>query len=127
MATVKELEAKIAQLEAANAKQEADAQAFLAAFPALLKAALDEVVKPMADEIIHLRGRIDDAARVFVELHKAATPLPAPTTKRIPRDEFDRALQDLRDEAAEEGSSRQFWPVPEIIRRANTLRAMEPA
>ena len=111
MATVKELEAQVLALT--NKVNE-----------------LVATVQPMADEIVHLRGRIDDAARVFGELRKAVTPKPhdapaAPTTRRIPRREFDRALEDLRAEASEQGSDRTFFPAADILRRAETLAAME--
>jgi len=119
---------RIVELE----KQVAELTAALAAFPQMLadalKPQLSAALAPLGQEIVAAHRRIDDAARVFSELRKAVTPRnepPAPTTHRIPRRDFDRALEDLRAEAQEQGSDRTFFPTQDILRRAATLAAME--
>jgi hypothetical protein len=56
----------------------------------------------------------------------ATRPLPAKTeTVRVPRAEFDRALEDLRAEAVEAGSTQRIFSRDAILERATSLRTLE--
>ena len=109
----------------------------IAMLQAVVAAAITEALTPLAAENAELRARLDKASACMstiiaeIKAMKAAEPTTAvvarkePSTKRIPRDEFDRALEDLRAEDAENGGVRKIFPVAVIHQRAITLRAME--
>lgn len=80
--------------------------------------------------VLALSARLDAASAAFKIVRdeiKLLRPKAQPESlaSRIARSEFDRALEDLRAEAAEAGSTQRVWPRAEILTRAATLAAME--
>ena len=105
--------------------------AALEAFKVELTQSLRDALAPMAAEIIAVRAelaacqaRLDKASAVVREMRARQEPLPLPTPKRVERNRFDEALEDLRADAAENGSDRRFWPRDEILRRAARLEEL---
>lgn len=98
----------------------------IAALEALV-AAQAESITALAVRLVEAHGRIDHASTVFNRLRaataQALTPKREPT--RLPRVEFDRALEDLRAQAEEAGTKQRFFPTEAIIERAANLRRIE--
>jgi hypothetical protein len=88
-----------------------------------LHALVNQAVAPLAEEVVRAHARIDHAGDVFTALRKAVTPLHTKreAPQRIPRAEFDRALNDLRDEV---NNDRATFTRDAILERAATLRVM---
>lgn len=86
-------------------------------------------LKAVSTHTVAAHDRLDAAGQAFKKLNMAlkAEPfhVPVPVEKRLPRAEFDAALQSLRDEDREHGGSQSFFPVDMVRRRAATLRAQE--
>lgn len=95
----------------------------IAALEALVAKQADDMTA-LAQRLVEAHARIDHAGTVFKDLRQALRPKTEPQPARIPRAEFDRALEDLRADALEAGSQRRVWPVPEILARAARLREL---
>ena len=102
--------ARIAALEAALADAMAKINELVAS------------AKPLADEVVRAHARIDHAGDVFKDLRQALKPKVEP--QRVPRAEFDRALEDLRADAEEAGSSQRVFHRDVILQRAARLREL---
>lgn len=79
----------------------------------------------LAQHLTEAHARIDHAATVFKALRQAVTPMtPRAEPARMPRAEFDRALEDLRADAKDAGLPTRIFTREVIAARAATLRAM---
>lgn len=130
MATTKELEARVASLEAQLAQITAALDQFPSALSTALTQQLGAVVQPLAVEIKRVDARVDHAGEVFKRLRRAVTPRQEPLSGYIPRDEFQAAIAELRDECGDETARFDLATIRERVhaRRvlaANTQRAGE--
>lgn len=115
---------RIAALEAQTLALEAALEAAPKLIEAALRMALSAELQPLAAEVVRAHSRIDHAGSVFKDLRSALRPKTEPQATRLPRAEFDRALDDLRAQAAEEGRTQRFFPTPAILERAMNLRRL---
>lgn len=101
----------------------------MAMLQAVVSAAITQALTPVMAENIALKERLDKASTcmkaIIAEVKALRGAKRAPATPRIPVDEFNRALEDLRAEAEEAGSDQRFWPTDAIRARAAALRTME--
>ena len=97
----------------------------LAAAPKLIgdavRAALNEELRPLAERVTEAHERINHAGRVFKSMRDALTPVN--DALRIPTKEFGEALEDLRQQAKNEGRQQRYFSTPEIRERAAAIRA----
>lgn len=99
----------------------------IAVLQAVVAAAVTEALAPVAARIADLEASLAKARTAFAELRatQRLVPRTEPASVRIPRSDFDRALEDLRADAAEEGSPRRIWPRDAILARAHRLAQLE--
>ena len=94
--------------------------AALEARVAATKAAIEtDGLVPLAHEVQRAHARLDVAARAFKQI------LPRQEPARIAPAHWQRALNDLRDEAAEAGSQQTFFGRDAILQRHKVLETME--
>lgn len=98
----------------------------IAALEALV-AAQAESITALAVRLVEAHGRIDHASTVFNRLCAATVQALAPEREptRLPRAEFDRALEDLCYQAEEAGTEQRSFTAEAIIERAAHLRRIE--
>ena len=96
----------------------------IAALEALV-AAQAESITALAVRLVEAHARIDHAGVVFKDMRSALRPKTEPASARLPRAEFDRALEDLRAQAEEAGHTTRYFPAPAIVERAANLRRIE--
>lgn len=114
---------RIAALEAKLLALEAALEAAPKLIEGALRLALNAELQPLASEVVRAHARVDHAGTVFKDLRNALRPKTEP--QRLPRAEFDRALEDLRAEAEHEGRTQRSFSTPAIVERAATLRRLE--
>lgn len=118
---------RIAALEGQILALETALEAAPKLIEAAVRLALNAALQPLADETIRAHARIDHAGTVFKDLRSALRPKREPDLTRVPRAEFDRALEDLRADAEEAGSSQRVFNRDDILRRAERLRELTVA
>lgn len=116
------IEAQFAALIASSDVQIKALQERVTALEALLARHETEGLVPLAHEVRRAHTRIDAAAQAFKRI---APPQRGGVEQRLSRVEWDRALADLRDEAAEAGSTQTYFDRAAVVERHRTLALME--
>lgn len=86
-----------------------------------VRTALNEELRPLAERVTEAHERINHIGRVFKSLRDVLTPVDA--APRIPTKEFGEALEDLRQQAKDEGRQQRYFSTPEVLERAAAIRA----
>lgn len=119
--TMKALDERIDAADAAWKALEARLAA-LEARVAATKAAIEtDGLVPLAHEVRRAHTRLDAAGQAFKRL---VPPQRGGVEQRLSRVEWDRALADLRDEAAEAGSTQTYFDRATVVERHKTLALM---